>query len=304
MHSSTSIDIRFRKSIAVGFIRFSPSEIVGNSSGMPPAAITPRRAAAASPRRCRLQVTSSDQQLAMPTTGRPASSERSSSPAWSEVRWMNPARSRPPNQRSLRSPPIAAKHPRNQRRLSRRGARDECLSGRVGASELPPSSTSNPASPSGSSRRPTGRRRAARARARRLDQCGRRPDRARGAPGDDGVRLPRHPGPRLLRGRGERRAGSRLVLAGRRGARLVHVPDPAHGLLGRVPGHRRVPLRRAQAREHRLRPGRGAAARRDDGARHGRGREAPARRAACSSSAPAEASAASRSSSPRCAAPP
>ena len=81
MHSSTSIDIRFRNSMAVGFIRFSPSEIVGNSSGTPPAAITPRRAAAARPRRCRLQVTSSDQQLAMPTTGRPASSPRGSSPA-------------------------------------------------------------------------------------------------------------------------------------------------------------------------------------------------------------------------------
>ena len=107
MHSSTSIDIRFRNSIAVGFIRFSPSEIVGNSSGTPPAASTPRRTASPRPRRCRLQVTSSDQQFAIPTTGRPASAEREPS-AWSEVRWMNPARSRPPNQRSLRSPAIAA----------------------------------------------------------------------------------------------------------------------------------------------------------------------------------------------------
>src|SRR5207248_1476442 len=42
MHSSTSIAIRFRNSIAVGFIRFSPSEMVGNSRGSPPAWRTPR----------------------------------------------------------------------------------------------------------------------------------------------------------------------------------------------------------------------------------------------------------------------
>jgi len=37
MHSSTSIAIRFLNSIVVGFMRISPSEIVGNSSGNPPA---------------------------------------------------------------------------------------------------------------------------------------------------------------------------------------------------------------------------------------------------------------------------
>ena len=36
MHSSTSIAMRLRKSIALGFMRFSPSEMVGNSSGRPP----------------------------------------------------------------------------------------------------------------------------------------------------------------------------------------------------------------------------------------------------------------------------
>ena len=70
--SSTSIAMRLRKSIVVGFIRFSPSEIVGNSSGRPPAASTPRLTASASPRKCRLQLTSSDHELQMPTTGRPS----------------------------------------------------------------------------------------------------------------------------------------------------------------------------------------------------------------------------------------
>ena len=48
MHSSTSIAIRLRKSIVVGFMRISPSEIVGNSSGNPPALNTPRLTASAS----------------------------------------------------------------------------------------------------------------------------------------------------------------------------------------------------------------------------------------------------------------
>ena len=47
MHSSTSIAIRFRNNIVVGFIRTSPSEIVGNSSGKPPAERTPRLTASA-----------------------------------------------------------------------------------------------------------------------------------------------------------------------------------------------------------------------------------------------------------------
>ena len=104
MHSSTSIAIRFRKSIVVGFIRFSPSEIVGNSSGRPPASSTPRFTASASPRKCRLQLTSSDHELQMPTTGRPASASREIPSAWIEARWMNPEMSRPPNHRSLRNP--------------------------------------------------------------------------------------------------------------------------------------------------------------------------------------------------------
>ena len=51
MHSSTSIDMRFRNSIVVGFIRGSESEITGNSSGNPPARQTPRLTCSATVRR-------------------------------------------------------------------------------------------------------------------------------------------------------------------------------------------------------------------------------------------------------------
>ena len=46
-HSSTSMAIRLRKSMVVGFMRTSPSEMVGNSSGKPPADHTPRLTASA-----------------------------------------------------------------------------------------------------------------------------------------------------------------------------------------------------------------------------------------------------------------
>ena len=41
IHSSTSILIRLRNSMVVGRIKVSPSEMVGNSSGKPPASQTP-----------------------------------------------------------------------------------------------------------------------------------------------------------------------------------------------------------------------------------------------------------------------
>src|SRR5205823_5223513 len=69
MHSSTSIAMRFRNIIAVGFIKTSPSEIVGNSSGKPPDDQTPRLTASATCRRCALQFVSSDQEFAMPREG-------------------------------------------------------------------------------------------------------------------------------------------------------------------------------------------------------------------------------------------
>ena len=72
IHSSTSIAMRFLNSIVVGFMRISPSEIVGNSSGKPPADQTPRLTASATCLRCALQFVSSDQELAMPITGRPS----------------------------------------------------------------------------------------------------------------------------------------------------------------------------------------------------------------------------------------
>src|SRR3989449_6763687 len=57
---STSMAIRFRKSIVVGFMRISPSEMVGNSRGKPPALHTPRLTASATCLRCALQLVSSD----------------------------------------------------------------------------------------------------------------------------------------------------------------------------------------------------------------------------------------------------
>ena len=66
------MDIRLRKSIVVGFIIVSPSEMVGNSSGRPPASQTPRFTCSATIRRCALQVVSSLQELQMPITGRPS----------------------------------------------------------------------------------------------------------------------------------------------------------------------------------------------------------------------------------------
>ena len=105
--------IRLRKSIAVGFIRFSPRAIVPNSSGSPPAISTPRRTASARPRKWRLQLTSSDHGLQIPITGLPASALREMPSEWIEARWMKPEISLPPNQRRLRSSLIAETYPRN-----------------------------------------------------------------------------------------------------------------------------------------------------------------------------------------------
>src|SRR5258705_13829288 len=103
MHSSTSIAIRLRKSIVVGFIRISPSEMVGNSSGKPPAESTPRLTASATERRWALQLVSSDQELAMPITGRPSNISSLKPSALIHERWVKPSRSFLPNQLWLRS---------------------------------------------------------------------------------------------------------------------------------------------------------------------------------------------------------
>src|SRR6267142_5386699 len=103
MHSSTSMAMRFLNSIVVGFMRISPSEMVGNSSGKPPAESTPRLTASATWRRCELQLVSSDQELAMPMTGRPSNITSLQPSAFSHERWAKPSRSFLPNQFLLRS---------------------------------------------------------------------------------------------------------------------------------------------------------------------------------------------------------
>src|SRR5262245_44436075 len=103
MHSSTSMAIRLRNSMVVGFMRTSPREIVGNSSGKPPAERTPRLTASATCRRCALQLVSSDHELAMPMTGRPSNMASLKPSAFTHERWAKPSRSFLPNQLRLRS---------------------------------------------------------------------------------------------------------------------------------------------------------------------------------------------------------
>ena len=69
MDSSTSMAIRLRKSMVVGRMNISPSEMVGNSRGKPPAAHTPRFTASATVRKWTLQLFNSLQELQMPMTG-------------------------------------------------------------------------------------------------------------------------------------------------------------------------------------------------------------------------------------------
>src|SRR5438876_9299121 len=103
MHSSTSMAIRFRKSIVVGFMRISPREMVGNSRGKPPALHTPRLTASATCLRCALQLVSSDHELAMPITGRPSKTRSLNPSVLSHERWTKPSRSLRPNQLRLLS---------------------------------------------------------------------------------------------------------------------------------------------------------------------------------------------------------
>ena len=69
MLSSTSMETRFRKSMAVGLMEHSPRDMTGNSRGNPPASQTPRLIASAKSRKWALQGVSSDQVLQMPITG-------------------------------------------------------------------------------------------------------------------------------------------------------------------------------------------------------------------------------------------
>ncbi len=72
--SSVSIDIRLRNFRLVGLRNTSPSEMVGNSTGSPPAISTPRFTASMSSGKCRWQLLKPEALLAMPTMGRPSAS--------------------------------------------------------------------------------------------------------------------------------------------------------------------------------------------------------------------------------------
>ena len=71
--SSVSIAIRLRKSMVVGCMKGSPSEMVGKARGSPPAATTPRETASISAGTVPWQLTSPLPVFAMPTTGRSSS---------------------------------------------------------------------------------------------------------------------------------------------------------------------------------------------------------------------------------------
>src|SRR5208337_1755362 len=89
--------------MVVGFISISPSEMVLNSSGKPPASHTPRFTASATVRRCALQLLSSLQELQTPITGLPSKTRSLNPSARSQARCAKPQRSRLPNQSRLRS---------------------------------------------------------------------------------------------------------------------------------------------------------------------------------------------------------
>src|SRR5262249_39081869 len=106
MDSSTSIAIRLRYSIVVGFISDSPRDITGNSTGNPPACSTPRLTDSASPRRWMVQVTSSYNGCKIPVTGRPRNVSSVTPVDLSQDRCRKPSRSLRSNHSSLRRPPF------------------------------------------------------------------------------------------------------------------------------------------------------------------------------------------------------
>jgi hypothetical protein len=67
--------------------------MAGNSMGKPPASHTPRFTCSASSRRPAWQVTSSDQVLQMPMTGRPSKTSSGTPVPFIQLRWMKPSRS-------------------------------------------------------------------------------------------------------------------------------------------------------------------------------------------------------------------
>src|SRR5262245_39647924 len=102
MTSSTSMAMRLRYSIAEGFMRSSPSEIVAISTGMPPAASTPALTASARWRNGRLQGFSSLTEFKIPMIGFSFVSATGCPAARIAARWSSPTSSSRRNQRSLR----------------------------------------------------------------------------------------------------------------------------------------------------------------------------------------------------------
>ena len=84
--SSICIAARLRQSIAVGRTWVSPRPSTGSSSGVPPAAWTPSRTAAATSERWRLQGTRSEAVFAMAICGLPKAS--AGMPRRIQARWM------------------------------------------------------------------------------------------------------------------------------------------------------------------------------------------------------------------------
>src|SRR2546426_11678550 len=95
--------MRFRKSIVVGSSSISHREMVGNARGHPPADHAPRFTASATCRRWALQLVSSDQELAIPITGRPSKTRSLNPSVLIHERWTKPSRSLRPNQLRLLS---------------------------------------------------------------------------------------------------------------------------------------------------------------------------------------------------------
>ncbi len=98
MDSSTSIAMRVRNIMAVGFMNGSPSEIVGNSSGKPPASQILFFTESATARRWRLQLVSSLHELRIPMTGRPSKTSEGTPSDFIQERCMNVYRLEPLNQ--------------------------------------------------------------------------------------------------------------------------------------------------------------------------------------------------------------
>ena len=95
--SSTSMAMRLRNIMLDGRMNGSPSEIVGNSSGKPPADHTPRFTASATCLRWALQFVSSDHELQIPMTGLPVKTLPGKPSERSQDRCRNPSLSPRPN---------------------------------------------------------------------------------------------------------------------------------------------------------------------------------------------------------------